>query len=82
MEKENYGWGFNPKKGIIMDKVKLTITACDQCPNMKADRYYTADSFEMVYEWKCKASKDKSIAIQDWSDKAPPIPKWCPLRTK
>ena len=63
-----------------MDTVNFKLTSCEKCPNMKADRYYTADSFEQCYEWKCKATNDRQIAIQDWNDKAPPIPKWCPLR--
>jgi hypothetical protein len=65
-----------------MDTVKFTVVSCEKCPNMKADRFYTADSFEHCYEWKCTAKDDKQIAIQDWNDKVPKIPVWCPLRVK
>lgn len=64
----------------MTDSVKLEIKSCKDCPNMKSDRHYTADSFENEFIWTCKASQGKLIAYMDWNDKLPPIPKWCPLR--
>jgi hypothetical protein len=64
----------------MTDYVNYKITACDLCPNMDSKRHYTADSFEMIMEWFCKAKKDKKIALHERGDVTPPIPKWCPLR--
>jgi hypothetical protein len=80
------------------DTVNLLLTCCDQCPHCKQSRWYTVDSFENVTAWNCahpKFAKLKQgttdreewrdppgIARQDWNDKPPPIPKWCPLRKK
>ena len=63
-----------------IDTVEFPIISCSKCPNMEAERYYTADSFEHCYEWKCKANDKKTIAYQDTFDKPPKIPVWCPLR--
>lgn len=62
--------------------VNLVLKSCEKCPNMVQTRHYTADSFEMVFDWKCKSKNDKLIAIQDWNDKVAKIPEWCPLRVK
>ena len=64
----------------MTDTVKLTIASCDMCPNQTSERYYTGDSFETCFEWKCSAAGKKTIAILDWNDKKPKIPSWCPLR--
>jgi hypothetical protein len=65
----------------MTDTVNLVITACNKCPYMKSERHYTADSFETCFEWKCtRGNINKTIAIQDWNDKTPPIPDWCALR--
>jgi len=61
--------------------VKMTITGCDVCPNMKSERYYTADSFESVQEWKCTSADEQRITLHEWNDKTPEIPPWCPLRS-
>lgn len=60
--------------------VNLKINHCGECPNMNTERYYTADSWENVSEWRCSSNKNKRIALQEWNDSAPPIPEWCPLR--
>lgn len=58
------------------------VSDCGECPNMKSDRHYTADSFENVMKWQCKAVENRVISHQDTFDKPPPIPQWCPLRKK
>ena len=64
----------------MTDKVvNLQISSCKQCPFMRADRHYTADSFEMCFDWKCTKSAGAIIACLDWNDKEPPVPAWCPL---
>jgi hypothetical protein len=63
-------------------KVRLEITNCRECPKLSSERYYTADSWETEYEWKCKLN-DKHIAYVDWREsdqKRVKIPSWCPLR--
>lgn len=80
------------------DTVYLPLASCKDCPNCDASRYYTADSWEDVTALNCRHSKYKNrknggtdreewksppgIALLDWNDKAPPPPKWCPLRKK
>jgi hypothetical protein len=54
------------------------INSCDACPNLRQERYYTADSFEQVYEWTCKGTR---IALVETFDDNPEIPAWCPLET-
>jgi len=61
--------------------VQMTITGCFVCPNMKPERFYTADSFENVQEWKCASAGGKRITLHEWNDKKPEIPSWCPLRS-
>jgi hypothetical protein len=54
------------------------IDSCAKCPNLSDQRHYTGDSWEMVFEWKCKAKDNKLIGYEEGSDK-PSIPNWCPL---
>ena len=60
--------------------VKLTLECCDKCPYMESERYYTADSWEHVMEWKCSHENDRRITLHETFDKDPAIPEWCPLR--
>lgn len=75
--------------------VNLKINACGECPHVRNDRYYTADSFEYVTKvWCAKTDRpagpstdrepsvegSSTIAVRDTFDKAPLIPEWCPLR--
>lgn len=62
------------------DTVQITITSCEKCPSMANHRFYTADSFEHVMEWKCRDKDMQRIALHEWNDPVPAIPKWCPLR--
>jgi hypothetical protein len=42
---------------------------------------YTADSFEMPFEWKCVKADNRVIAgYVEWHDKVK-IPDWCPCKT-
>ena len=67
----------------MTDSVQVRITSCEKCPNFMSQRYYTADSFENVQEWKCaKFIGGKRITLQEWNDPIPKIPTWCPLRTQ
>lgn len=59
--------------------VAIRIDSCKQCPHFHSEKYYTADSWDDCVEWTCKEA-ERSIAILDWNDKNPAIPKWCPLR--
>ena len=63
---------------VIFEKV---INDCSECPFMKSERHYTADSFEMVFDWVCIKSHGAIIATLDWNDPNPSIPEWCQLRT-
>ena len=66
----------------MKDAVNLKITSCANCPHMKSERHYTADSFEMEFDWKCALANMLHITYHEWNDKDVPIPKWCPLREK
>ncbi len=66
----------------MTNTVQLELTSCTDCPHWNSERYYTADSFEHVMEWKCKKVDNKTIALQDWNDKDPGIPDFCPLLEK
>lgn len=57
----------------------VEVEDCSACPCMKAERRYTADSFEMVFDWKCTKNHGAIVATLDWNDPKPPIPGWCPL---
>lgn len=63
-----------------MSKVAiLEINTCSECPYHKVSRHYTADSFEMVFDWKCGKKKNTLIATVDWDSTNPKPPDWCPL---
>lgn len=64
-----------------MRTINLQIISCDQCPHWNSQKYYTSDSWEDVQEWTCHyhSKRTKRISLQDWNDKSPEIPKWCPL---
>ena len=64
----------------MKDTVYLPITGCDKCPNRSSSRYYTEDSFEYVFDWRCEATDRKRITLHEWNDPVPAIPEWCPLR--
>ena len=73
------------KKDIKEEPVVATlkITHCEQCPFLDVQRHYTADSFDMEYDWFCKKKNNKEIAGSvGWSaseSRMVKIPKWCPL---
>lgn len=75
--------------------VQLTINSCKDCPNLRTERYYTADSWEYVLTWYCGKTDrpqpemtDKAPKVPDssrigWEEGASEpttIPEWCPLR--
>jgi hypothetical protein len=60
-----------------------TVADCGWCPNRESKRFHTADVFDTVDEWTCKAHHNKRIALRsNWNDNKQAIPKWCPLRPK
>jgi hypothetical protein len=59
----------------------VEIEDCSACPCMKAERHYTADSFEMVFDWVCTKNFRAIVATMEWNDQKPAIPAWCPLRS-
>jgi hypothetical protein len=79
-----------------IETVTVKIASCKKCPNLKTERFYTADSWEHVIKWFCgktdrpkSGSSDKCGHIADSSDLAyvelvseepKKIPDWCPLR--
>ena len=65
----------------MTNKVNLEITSCKDCPHWHEERYYTADSWEHVMEWKCHEKKEEHIYYMEWNDKDPGIPSDCPLLT-
>ena len=58
----------------------LPITSCEGCPHRAVSPDYTADSWERPERWDCnKAGGENIVRYQEWSDKPPAVPKWCPL---
>jgi hypothetical protein len=64
------------------DYVKIKIDSCENCPHMIAERHYTSDSFEQVYDWKCAVANMMHITYHEWNDPKVKIPSWCPLRNE
>ena len=63
-----------------MPEIKINIKNCSECPYFKEERMYTADSFEMPFDWFCKKANGKKIAgYVEWHDKVA-IPDWCPCK--
>lgn len=61
-------------------EIKIDIKNCEQCPYFYSERLYTADSFEIPFNWFCKKENNKKIAgYVEWGDTIP-IPNWCPAR--
>lgn len=67
-----------------MARIVIEIENCYECPNAVTERYYTEDSFEIAWTYRCKKTSNimgfKKIAdyIERRSD-MPEIPDWCPL---
>ena len=62
-----------------MNKRKLVIESCTECPFLKTEPDYTADSFETCTAWICKRIKDYVRRYVDWNDHSKYIPNECPL---
>lgn len=61
-------------------EIKIEIKKCSECPFFKEERVYTADSFEIPFDWFCKKAHGRKIAgYVEWHDKIA-IPDWCPCR--
>lgn len=65
--------------------VYFAVRNCAACPNVGSERYYTEDSFDTEFIYKCKAKKEsrdyKVIGIYSWNEIISKIPDWCPLRS-
>jgi hypothetical protein len=61
-------------------EIKISIKDCSQCPHFEDEKVYTADSFEMPFDWYCEKAGHRKIAgYVEWHDKVP-IPEWCPSK--
>lgn len=65
-------------------KIQIEINSCKECPFFKEERMYTADSFEMAFNWFCKRDNNKKIAgYVEWhEEKKIKVPEWCPITVK
>lgn len=63
---------------------KISIKDCSECSDCRSTRHYTADSFETAFDYLCyNNGKAKMIAgYVDWNEELPPVPTWCPRKTK
>ena len=63
------------------NKAVLEITNCKQCPHWSQERYYTADSFELAFDWFCGKCDNKKIqGYVEWHEEEKiEVPDWCPL---
>lgn len=59
--------------------IKIEIENCSGCPFMVSKRVYTADSFEVPFEWKCKKANKVISGFVEHNDKIK-IPEWCPCK--
>jgi len=64
-----------------MPDIKIFISDCTECPKFNSERYYTSDSFEVVFEHTCTLI-GKRIGYADACEKQPSVPNWCPLLVK
>lgn len=63
--------------------IQIEINSCKDCPFFDESRVYTADSFDMAFEWKCKKSNKVIRSYVDWNDTGKvDIPDWCPCKMK
>lgn len=62
-------------------KIAVEVTSCRDCPHLYKERVYTADSFEYVEKFTCKANNRVISGYVEWHDKLE-IPKWCPAKIK
>lgn len=64
-----------------MAEIKLNIKTCKECPFFRAERMYTADSFERPFDWFCDKKDGKKIAgYVEWhEEKSVEVPEWCPI---
>lgn len=67
-----------------MAKIELEIKSCKDCPFIKMERRYGADSWEETHDWYCSKESNKEIETDvEWRDvNTVPIPKWCPILVK
>jgi hypothetical protein len=66
-------------KGMTTE-IKLPIESCLDCPKLKTEKVYTADSWENVESWFCKEAEKFVAKYHEWPDKKPDVPPWCPLK--
>ena len=44
-------------------EIKIEVKNCNECPHFKEVRVYTADSFEMPFDWFCKKNMVKNCWV-------------------
>jgi len=59
-----------------MAEIIIKVEYCDQCPNAKISKVYTADSFEDVRKIFCKDQQKIVYGDLDWNEKSP-VPTSC-----
>jgi len=67
-----------------MAKIEIEIENCKGCPHFEEKRMYTADSWEMAFDWFCKKEDGKKISgyVEWYDEKKIKIPDWCPCLIK
>lgn len=63
-------------------KIVTVIKSCKDCPHFSEERMYTADSFEMPFNWFCNQTgeKRKIRGYVEWHEEDKiKIPVWCPF---
>lgn len=65
-------------------KIQIDIKTCRECPFIKIERCYTADSYEYANDWFCGKKDNKKIeGYISWNEERDvEIPKWCPIVVK
>jgi len=70
---------FRREESIMIVTTSVDVQNCEQCPYHKADRVWTADSFEMVRKVYCLKLKRDVHSYLDWHEIAT-IPKDYPYQ--
>lgn len=65
-------------------EVKIPLTTCRKCPHFSEERMYTADSFEIPFNWFCNHGEKRKIrGYVEWHEEDKiEIPNWCPFNDK
>ena len=66
------------------NSTKIRIKNCKGCSDCHDQQTQTDDSFDVAWDYYCHNGKKpvKIAGYVNWNEKMPPVPKWCPRRTK